>query len=96
MGTLEGILASPVCTWESQSVACVPDTTKRGTSVVVGGIEQIISTTLFIRVAAIPGGTKAPTAGAKIIYDSKTYRIISVDKVPGGSHYEVDCADANK
>lgn len=84
---------SPALTWNGDPVACVPSSTRRGTVIIIGGVEAEIRLTLIARVALFTG--TQPTAGKPVTYGGTVYRIAAVTKTLGGN-YELDLMDANR
>jgi hypothetical protein len=63
---------SDTLTYSGTSYACVPAHIQQGNTVTVGGKEEELTMSFAFR----PSST--PTPGQKITYDSKTFRIYSV------------------
>lgn len=91
---LNRVAGNPTCDISGRTVACVASTLKRGTSIVVGGVEVDVTLTVFV---AKPDLASKPNEGnGKVTYQDRTYRIAAVAEVFGGSHYEIDLGDLNK
>jgi len=85
---------SPTFTFAAATISCVASTLKRGTMVVIGGIEAEVGLTLIVRQADITG--TVPTANKTLTYDSNSYRVLAVSKTAGGSSYEFDLGNPNR
>lgn len=91
---MERALGSPVATIDGSGYACSSGSLRRGTVIIVGGMEVEISNTLFIRTDVMPTAPKAGVSKATV--NGTQYRIVAVNKPAPGSHWELDLADLNK
>lgn len=93
---LHALQGSPVFTWLGTDYDCTASTLRRGTVLIVGGLEAEIALTLSVVISEMEDAASQPTAGKTLIYDSVTYRIARVGKIVGSSHYEIELISPHK
>ena len=84
----------PTCTIAGVAYPCVTSTLKRGTTVIVGGMEVGITLTFYVERSLF--AARPNEGNGKVTYGGKTYRIVGVGEPFGASHYEIDVSDLNR
>lgn len=91
-------LGSPELVIDGHTVPCVVSTIRRGNVVAVGGFEETIGCTFIVTVSdwETTGLASGKATGSVATYDGQRYRLLTVRRVPGGSHYEIDAIDPKR